>query len=614
MKIKILTSLIIFFSAAHAFSDEHFVRLDGGTWDQCDGKTNIAYSDGVIARQCAVNHIFELLDPQTQDVRISGGDIITVMNNTDGTPAEYTMGTHGDYTGGKCFKDWAYSCAIPSLPAGTLEKPTILRGQLENGACMTKPVLWGTKRAKTILTIDNAEHIQINCLTITDKSSCIGAAQYPDPDGTLVCRRTQPYDLPFADTGIFIRDSSDIHITDVDIQGLYKGILAARLHNITLNRVNLFANYGVGWDGDIEYLDPDGSNLGNENTGSMIFKDTNINFNGCGLIYDPGSDQHNQPHACAKQDIGGYGDGMGTGKTGGDWIFDNVTVMHNSSDGIDLLYREFGGKIIIKNSHIEGNAGNQLKTAGNAEIVNNIIIGNCAWNSRQQKYMGEHGEICRAGGNTLSVHFTHADTQVILINNTVYSEGDVAIETGNRTSVDEATQSLYVVNNVFYSLIDYRQNFENSSIHFAVEPFPFTQVHNNIIHKTKNGSSNCTTFPNNMPQGDNAKEGFCTDSGASNYYNNDDYSIISNPHFPEIDFGHQYSAYDIVTLKREATNPYPLDKESPTVNNGYDGLVGGISIPATDIYGTPRSGLPDIGAIEYVARPNPSTITLIKEM
>lgn len=613
MKIRIVTALIIFFSAVHVLASEHFVRPDGGSWDQCDGKTNIAYSDEVIARQCAVSHLFELLDPQTQVVRINGGDIITVMNNPDDTPTEYIMGAHGTYTSDKCHSAWAYSCVMPSLPAGTIEKPTILRGQLDNGTCTTKPVLWGTGRVKNILTLDNTQNVQINCLTITDKSSCIGSSGYPDPDGTLICDRSPPYDKPFADTGIFIRDSSNIHLTDVDVQGLNKGIHAARLDNITLLRVNIYANFGVGWDGDIEYLDAQGSNLGNANTGTMTFKDSSINFNGCGLIYDPSSTRHNQPHACSRQDIGGYGDGLGTGKTGGDWIFDNVTVMHNSSDGIDLLYHELEGKTIIKNSRIEGNAGNQIKTAGNSEIINNIIIGSCAWNSRQEDYIGKEGENCRALGNSLSLHFTHSDSQVSVINNTIYSEGDIAMGTGNRTGIAASDQSLYVVNNVFYALIDHGQSFENSAMYYTIHPFPYTQVHNNIIHKPKNGGNPCTNFPNNIPDTDNGKEGFCTDSGAGTYYDNTDYSIISNPHFPEIDMGHQYSAYDLETLKREAANPYPLDKESPAVNNGYNGLVGGISIPTTDIYGKPRVGMPDIGAIEYSPVANPPTITLIQK-
>ncbi|CAA0102631.1 Uncharacterised protein [BD1-7 clade bacterium] len=608
MKLNFFLSLMILLSTGQAFSEEHFVRLDGGNWNQCDGKTNVAYSSEITTRECAVSHLFELLDPQTGDVRINGGDIITVMNQSNGEPAEYTMGTHGDYTSGRCHTGWAYSCTLPSLPSGTQENPTILRGQLVDGTCANKPVLWGTGRAKSILTIDNAEHVQISCLTITDKSSCVGSPGFPDQ--SLVCDRSAPYDKPFADTGITIKDSSNLELTDVDVQGLGKGIHAGRLHNITLTRVNIFANYSVGWDGDIGFLDgtPDSSN-----TGTVKFIDSGINFNGCALIYQPGSAQHNQPHACSRQDIGGYGDGVGTGQTGGDWIFDNTTVMHNSSDGLDMLYHEFGGKITIKNSRLEGNAGNQIKTSGNAEIINNIIIGSCAWNSRQEDALGKEGEICRAGGNTLSLHFTHADTQVSVINNTVYAEGDVIINTGNRTSVPESTQSLYVVNNVFYGLVDYRQNFENAAMYYTVAAFPYTQMHNNIIHKPKNFGYPCINFPNNTPSANNGQEGFCTDSGAVSYYDNDDLSIISNPHFPAIDIGHRYTAYDIATLKREAANPYPLDAGSPVVNNGYNAPVGGIAIPTTDFYGNPRVGLPDIGAIEYASKPNPPTILSIEQ-
>jgi hypothetical protein len=591
-------------SATQSFATEYFVRTDGGTWDQCNGQNNTPYSETVENRNCAVKHIFELLDPQESEVRISGSDIITIMNNSDGSPAEYAMGSHGDYTSGNCNSAWAYSCTMPSPPSGTSEKPTIIRGQTQNGTCSTKPILWGTGRAKNLLTIDGVSNIEVSCLTITDKSSCIGASGYPD--SSLICDRSAPYNKAFADTGILVRDSSDIVITDVDVQGLNKGIHAGRLNNITLTRVNLFANYAVGWDGDIEYL----GGTGSANTGTMTFKDSSISFNGCGLIYNPGHDNHNQPHACARQDIGGYGDGIGTGETGGNWVFENTKVLHNNSDGIDLLYRTLGGKITIKNSRVEGNAGNQIKVAGNAELTNNIIIANCAWNSRQEASLGGEGEICRAGGNPLSVHFTHDDTQISIINNTVYSEGDVILGSGNRTGVAAGNQSLIVVNNVFYGLVDYRQNFENTGMYYTEDPFPYTTIHNNLIHKPKSYGDPCNAFQSNIPTEGSA--GLCTNAGVTTYYDNDDYTVISNPHFPEINLGIQYSGYDNATLENEATKPYPLDTSSPVINAGYSGVVGGVSIPTTDYFGNVRVGNPDIGAIEYAPKPKAPTINNIK--
>ncbi|MEY8201133.1 MAG: hypothetical protein RPS47_17990 [Colwellia sp.] len=597
---------ILFISALMAipqsYAAELFVRPDGGTWQQCNGTVNAPYHDSVEGKACAVKHLFELLDPQEQEVRILGGDIVNILNNSDGSAAEYAMGGHGDYINGRCSPAWAYSCTAPSLPSGTALNPTILRGG-GTDVCSVKPILWGTARAKAILTIDNTEHVKVSCLTITDKSSCIGASGYPDK--SMICDRSSPYDKPFADTGILIKDASEVVLQDINIQGLSKGIHAGRLHNISLERVNIFANFSVGWDGDIGYLGEGES----ANTGTIEFKDSSINFNGCGLIYSPGQSNHNTPHACAKQDLGGYGDGLGTSATGGDWIFDNVKVMHNNSDGIDLLYHSLGGKITIKNSHIEGNAGNQIKVAGNADIINSIIIANCGWNSRQEGALGLNGENCRALGTAFSLSYTHTDTKIKLINNTVVSEGDCLVGSGNRTGVEASNQSLYIINNAFYALNDYLQDFENSCMYYTEHPFPYTQIHNNLIHKPKGYGDPCNQFQANMPTG--ANPGVCTTSSGP-YYDNDDLSIISNPHFPEINTGVRYSSYDQATLDLESNKPYPQDIASPLVSAGYSGDIDGVSTPTTDYYGMNRGTSPDIGAIEYQAKPKAPIILEVK--
>ncbi len=69
------------------------------------------------------------------------------------------------------------------------------------------------------------------------------------------------------------------------------------------------------------------------------------------------------------QQAGGYGDGLGTAGTSGDWIFLDARIHHNTSDGLDLLYLDGSGSVEVLGLIAEGNAGNQLKTAGNARVV-----------------------------------------------------------------------------------------------------------------------------------------------------------------------------------------------------------------------------------------------------
>jgi hypothetical protein len=605
---KYILLLFSILALPQAFGAELFVKPGGGTWEQCDGETNAIYSLDVVDKKCAVKHLFELLDPQRKEIRMSGGDTVNILNNSDGSPGEYTMGSHDNYLEESCTPAWGWACAMPSLPSGTAENPTILRGG--TGTCDVKPILWGTGRAKHILYIDNAEHINVSCLTITDKSSCIGASGYPDK--SLICDRTSPYDKPHADTGFLIRDAKEISLQDMNIKGLKKGIHAGRVHNVTLERVNLFANSAIGWDGDIKHLDPDPkTSIGSSNTGSIIFKDSSITFSGCGLIYNPGKENHNTPHACVKQGLGGYGDGIGTAETGGSWVFDNTKVMYNNSDGIDLLYRTLGGKITIKNSHVEGNGGNQIKVAGNTEITNSIVIANCGWNTRQEDHLGQYGENCRARGNALSLYYTHTDTKMKLINNTIVGEGDCLVGSGNRTDVAASNQSLYIVNNVFYALIDQTQLFENSCMYYTEFPFPYAQIHNNLIHQPKIYDNPCTDFQSNLPPG--ATAGVCTTSRGP-YYDNDDRSIASNPHFPEIKTGVRFSAYDLTTMDIESNKPYPLGFTSPVVDAGFLGSIDGIMTPSTDYYGNERIGKPDLGAIEYRSLPKAPIIIEITKI
>ena len=598
IKMKVLLFFTTMFAVSQALAVERYVRTDGGTWDQCDGTTNIAYSESITNKACAVKHLFELLDPESETVRMIGGDIVNIMNNDDGSPAEYMMGKHGNYTKGGCNSAWSYSCVTMPIPGGTVSQPTIIRGGNTDN-CGTKPVLYGIGRAKNILRIENAEHVQVSCLTITDKSSCISAAYFPDE--SVICDRSEPFDKPFADRGMLITDSTNIFLSDLDIKGLSQGIQAGRLGNITLERVNLYANSSIGWDGDTNYVGEGGSS----NTGTIIFKDSSVSFNGCGLIYNPGQPDHDTPHSCAHQDFGGYGDGIGTGDTAGDWIFDNVKVMHNNSDGIDLLYHSLGGTVTVKNSHIEGNAGNQLKISGNADVTNNIVIANCAWNERQKDSIGKYAEKCRAQGNPLAFDYTHVDTKVRLINNTVVSEGDCLLGTGVRGDISASQQSLYVVNNAFYALPDYRQNWENSCMYYTENPFPNTQIHNNLIHKPKGFGNPCSEFQSNIPEGGEA--GICTTSSAG-YYENSNTEVISNPHFPYINLGIEYSNYDVGTVEIESNRPYPLDSSSPLFNSAYVGNVGGVSTPSTDYYGNLRGDTVSIGAVEYMVKSKPPVI------
>ena len=153
----------------------------------------------------------------------------------------------------------------------------------------------------------------------------------------------------------------------------------------------------------------------------MVFRDVEIAWNGCAEKY-PGA----QHFGCWGQNSGGYGDGLGTGETGGDWLFERVDVNHNTQDGIDLLHANANAHIVFRDVHAEANAGNQLKTTGSVTVADSTIVGSCSALAANGL---DPADRCRAKGNSLSLHLSaraHADVR----RNRIEGEGDCLIDLG----------------------------------------------------------------------------------------------------------------------------------------------------------------------------------------
>ena len=190
-----------------------------------------------------------------------------------------------------------------------------------------------------------------------------------------------------------------------------QGVFAGGLTDWTLERVKIRANGWAGWNGDI------GS--GSSNAGQILMREVEVSWNGCAEKY-PSTDIH----ACWAQQKGGYGDGLGTAKTGGNWVIEDSMFHHNTSDGLDLLYADGTGSVTVRRVHAEGNAGNQIKTNGTALIENSVVVGNCNYfNGIGSMIAGDH---CRAQGNAISAGLMAGQTTTVRYN-TVTGEGDCLI-------------------------------------------------------------------------------------------------------------------------------------------------------------------------------------------
>ena len=426
-KMMVVLFALSLLGQGEAIATTYYVRADGGTNKQCTGTTDAAYLGSDSNQACAFNHPFWVL-PVTGNPIFHGGDTLIIG------PGEYKIGIGAPNTS-DCSTDWAWDCVLAMIPPGpNVANPTRIYGKGWDTRTGRKPSLYGSQRVWQILELGGG-NIELRWLDITDHSSCISDS----PDLTKACNRDHYPFGDYADVGIrAVTGGDNVSIKDVDVHGLsYGGFHVGGVSNWILEDVTIRGNGFVGWDGDI------GAN--SSNTGVMTFRRVDIQWNGCGETYPT-----LEIWGCWSQTQGGYGDGLGAATTGGDWIFDQVNISHNTSDGLDLLYHDGNGSVMVKRSRFEGNAGNQLKISAKSTVENSVIVGNCNYfvGKAVTETAGGAFDHCRAAGNSISVNF-HPGVTFAMVNSTIYGEGDVLLLTGTRTTCN-GTEKIISRNNIFY--------------------------------------------------------------------------------------------------------------------------------------------------------------------
>lgn len=417
----------------------YYVRPDGGSRLQCTGLVDAPYPGSGTARPCAWDHPFRALPPGGPPA-ISGGDTLLLATGS------YQMG-YGAPGTERCHQAYSYDCHMPPLPSGPdPAHPTRLLGQGWETGCQHPVELWGSGRPWFVINLTETRHAELACLEITDHSGCVEFHT-----GNLRCNRDSAPFGDWASVGLYAEDSANVNLRDLNIHGLASsGVHAGRLTDWTVERVRIAGNGWVGWDGDLWDAQ------GDANQGTLTFRHWTVEWNGCGETYPGG-----QPVGCWGQEAGGYGDGVGTGATGGDWIIEDSSFLHNTSDGLDLLYHTLGGQITLNRVRAEGNAGNQVKVTGQTQITNSVLVGNCAFfEGAPYSYWVDH---CRANGTTLVVVFTGGE-QIAILNSSLYGQGDGLIggepRTGSRCT---GAETISARNSIFLGDRDY---FDPSDISF----------------------------------------------------------------------------------------------------------------------------------------------------
>ena len=299
----------------------------------------------------------------------------------------------------------SYATTQISIPSGSSSTLTTkFYGEGWDTGCASPPELWASAPATNMINLTDVSNVDIRCLEITDHSNTANFNR-----------------------GIYAEDSSNVNLKNLDIHGGNTGIMAGRLTNWDLTNVQIRNNHLAGWDGDIVGAD--------YNTGVFNFTNVTITYNGC---YE--SATTGLPIDCCGQDNGCYGDGFGTGLTGGKWNFIGCNISHNASDGLDLLYSDDTTEVNVSRSLMEGNTGNQLKIPNKARVENSLINGNCLYFYGQTftraavDNAGYEFPYCRAFGNTIEVAY-RSDTVPVFYNNTITGNGDVLVDvTGTCTS------------------------------------------------------------------------------------------------------------------------------------------------------------------------------------
>jgi hypothetical protein len=534
-RIGVLAGIFFLILAGSTGAATFHVRTDGGPAGECDGTSDTAYPGSGSGLSCAWAHPFWALD-EWGAWKLESGDTLIIG------PGSYMMGYGAPNTSGWCVSDWTWECHLPPLPSGKPGSPTRILGKGWDAGCAGAPELWGTERAYVLLDLSGTSHAEIACLDLTDHAACVEF--HADP--SAACKRDSYPHGAWASTGIFASDSSEVSLSHLDVHGLASaGIRAGRLTNWSLEDVRIAGNGWAGWDGDI-YGD-------DTNQGTLSFTRFVVEWNGCGESY-PGK----APLNCWSQTAGGYGDGFGTGATGGRWVFEDSLFRYNTSDGLDLLYVSgAGAKVEIRRTMAYGNAGNQVKTRGPTLIENSVMVGNCAF--FHEKPFTHNVDNCRALGNALSLTVEKKNI-LRVVNSSLAGQGDCLIS-AECTNCD-GSERLLLANNILQGHSEFLDPSDTTCYAYTEGLAPsFIEADYNVIYQGKMSS-----YPTGL---------------------------------------HDIAADPIFVDARLDTFDGRLQALSPAIDSGLPvGSLGGL-IPAVDITGQARpigSGV-DRGAYEYGAEP-----------
>jgi hypothetical protein len=408
-----------------------YVRPDGGTrystastTGQCSGQANAPYAGTGTNQACAFNDVRYLWADGSfaGSWAISGGDTVIISDSYPSGQAGWRIGPASATTSGNCFNGYCGTDASdpssynPTIPAGTAGQHTrILGANYANCSSATGPTqLFGGYSVQTVLNLQGAKYVDIECLELTDHSSC---QHFGSPVVTTYCNGgNYPVD-DFATDGIWTDNAtSDVLLQDLNIHGLpSQGLYGPIGGPIAMTRVRVAFNAFAGWNFDNgtvntsttdESMDAPGMN---GTTAAINASYVTMEWNGCNEEY-PIVDSI-PAQSCYDTTSDGFGDSW----SGQDSMLVSFTCDHcisryNTKDGFIGPHTP-AGTLTITNSAFYANGGQQLKFSagwsGAVVVQNTLVIGNCnrltsAIPGAPPGFNTNLGGQCRAGGDNIS--------------------------------------------------------------------------------------------------------------------------------------------------------------------------------------------------------------------
>lgn len=465
------TGTVITFSITTA--QTWYIRTDGGTAAQCDGKHDAAYPGSGTGQACGFANPFWLWtnDPdhsgaaETPVWKIAAGDTVIIKNG------QYRMGYKANTSVLDPAGWWNYTgcrgntrnCMNPPFPTDGVHYTRIL-GEGWNTGCTVKPQLWGGTQVDGVFNLESSSYVDIECLEVTDHEQCrLATSENPSVTDPYACI------VPSALLGItigsdfmyygFKTNTSTNHIVfrNLNIHGIasagFQGPVGGNISwdNITMQAVG---NIGFSFTTSIPSYGP------------LTFTNIQIRWTACAEEYPI---THAFPILWCGDQAGANasGDAYGFIDVYGDVTIDRNVVEWNQQDGLDALYIVHGGNLNVTNSIWRGNEGNQIKTGGatNMNIFNNIIISDCyrqmydfpgmpnpgLWNKWVDGVGRSLAGPCRSGEDVALIN--KWDSTMKFINNTVIGVNSTIYDASCHSVVETITSA---------GRTDYRGNLDTS--------------------------------------------------------------------------------------------------------------------------------------------------------